>query len=62
MIFSYSVKMNYNYINIIKFVSTNEFLKFDAGLVEDIVCLLIHIILHIAKNKIFLDTVLAGRK
>ena len=57
--------MNYNYNNIIKLASTKwNFLKFDAGLVGGH-CLPVdpYYLSYIAKkNKISLDTVLAGRK
>ncbi len=64
-IFIFCKKMNYNYNNIIKLASTKwNFLKFDAGLVGGH-CLPVdpYYLSYIAKkNKISLDTVLAGRK
>ena len=57
--------MNYNYRNIIKLASSKwNFLKFDPGLVGGH-CLPVdpYYLSYIAKkNKISLDTVLAGRK
>ena len=64
-IFIFCKKMNYNYGNIIKLASSKwNFLKFDAGLVGGH-CLPVdpYYLSYIAKkNKISLDTVLAGRK
>ena len=64
-IFIFCKKMNYNYDNIIKLASTKwNFLKFDAGLVGGH-CLPVdpYYLSYVAKkNKISLDTVLAGRK